>query len=209
MTSLSIAFNPPTGRKALLEQIYEIKFSKHVPLVVVLLSMIYTVYRTNHYLGTAFHLDWWISVPTSAFIELLILGAAAALFIALRAAFISHLTGKDIELSQWGVYLGFVALGLAFVALLGLAGADAWAVTNAAIPAGVMVLIQATQMLFICGFIINATIDERDKLRTHYADYERTSAAQAANECPYCHKEVAPNNRKRHIDSCPVRPTAA
>lgn len=194
------------GIQALLDQIYEIKFNKHVPLAVVILSTFYTVYRTQHYLTAEFELALVVSVPTAVFIELLVLGASAMVFIALRADFIAHITKLDTDLTRLNVIAMTITLGAAFIALLGLAAADAWMLTKDYAPAFVMTLVQATQMLFICGFIINATVDEREKIRRYFDEFERESKNNQANQCPYCFKPVLPNNRRRHMDACPNKP---
>jgi hypothetical protein len=218
MAASTMTFRPTTsGIRALLDQLYDIKFSKHVPLLVVMLSMIYTIYRTHHYLSSKFGLDGVVSWPTATFIELLVLGASAAAFIALRAAFVAELKSEDVKLSWLGVHLSFVALALAFIALLALAGADAYALTHDWLSAGIMTLIQAAQMIFVCGFIVNATLDERGKLRSEYADYtdterlerenlERERRQLQARQCPYCNRDLDPKNRARHIASCPLKP---
>ena len=50
-------FHPVNSFRALLDHIYDAKFSKLTVLSVVLLSMIYTVYRTQHYLIVEFRID--------------------------------------------------------------------------------------------------------------------------------------------------------
>jgi hypothetical protein len=206
MTAQVRAFQPASSVKALLDLILEVKFSRHVPLVTILLSVLYATYRSAHYLTSAFHLPWYVAWPTSVFIEALVLAAGAAVFIAHREAFIAELCAEDTDLAAWGVRLSLTLLGIAFAALLGIAWADAWLVTEAHLPAAIMTLAQATQAGLIVQFVISALLDERSKLRKQYADWQRTSVQTAANECPYCRKMVAPNNRKRHMDSCPVRP---
>lgn len=205
-----MAANAPTFRtqgsaRALLDQIYDVKFSKHTPLVVVLLSMIYTVFRSNDYLSRAFILPALVTWPTAVFIELLVLAASASVFIALRNAYVAELKQLDVSRSRWGLYIGMIALGLAFLALLFVAWADAYEVTKKAIPAVIMTLIQATQMLFMLGFIVAADQDEREKLRVEYADYQKNAAKTQASQCPYCFKPLSPNNRARHIQTCPAR----
>ena len=103
------------------------------------------------------------------------------------------------------VYIGFVALALSFVALLFVAWADAYEVTQQIIPAIIMTLVQGTQMLFMLGFIVAADQDEREKLRETYADYQKTQVQTQAGQCPHCFKPVSSNNRARHIASCPAR----
>lgn len=191
--------------QALLDQIYDVKFSKHTPLVVVLLSMIYTVFRSADYLTRTFALPWFVTWPTAAFIELLVLATSAAVFMALRAAYIAELKQQDIGRAWMGVYVGYAVLALAFLALLFVAGADAWKVTQAIVPSAIMVLIQASQMLLLIGFIIAADLDEREKLRELFKDYQRETVKAQSNLCPHCFKEVSPNNRARHIASCPAR----
>lgn len=188
-----------SGAQALLDQIYDVKFSKHTPLVVVLLSMIYTVFRSADYLGRAFKLPMFVTWPTAIFIELLVLAASASVFIALRNAYLAELKEQDTGRSKAGFYIGLTALGLAFVALLFVAGADAWEVTGQIVPTFIMVLIQGSQMLFMLSFIVAADLDEREKLRADFIDY-------LANRCPHCKRPVSPNNRARHIDSCPMKP---
>ncbi len=203
---MATTFKPQGGAEALLDQIYDIKFSKHTPLVVVLLSMVYTVFRSADYLARVFHLPPLVTWPTAIFLELLVLAASAAVFIAIRNVYIAELKQQDVTQSRWGLAIGYVALGLSFLALLFVAGADAWEVTKQAIPAFIMVLIQGAQMLFMLGFIVAADLDEREKLRIEYANHQQTSARQQADRCPYCFKPVSPNNRARHINKCSARP---
>ena len=198
-------FKPQGGAEALLNQIYDIKFSKHTPLVVVLLSMVYTVFRTADYLTRVFHLPALVTWPTAIFLELLVLAASASVFIAIRNVYIAELKQQDVKQSKWGLAIGYIALALSFLALLFVAGADAWEVTQQAIPAFIMVLIQAAQMLFMLGFIVAADLDEREKLRIEYADHQQVTARLRADQCPHCFKAVSSNNRARHINSCPAR----
>lgn len=199
-------FNPKTHLQALLETLYEVKFSKHTPLVVVLLSMIYTVYRTHHYLHLTFALEPVVSWPTAIFLELLVLAAAASLFIALRGMYVAELKDEDAHIAQWGVYLALTVLVVAFMAMLFVAWSDAWGVTQDYVPAFVMSLAQVAQAILICCFIITATLEDRAKLRTEFADYARDLKQRQANQCPYCFKPVSSNNRARHMASCPARP---
>jgi hypothetical protein len=104
-------FRPAGTVKALLDQVYDIKFSKHTTLIVVLLSMIYTIYRTQHYLGVAFGLGDVVAWPTAIFIELLVMAAAAITFGALRHAYVAELKGQDAERAKVGVWLAYIALG--------------------------------------------------------------------------------------------------
>lgn len=199
------AFKPQGGAWALLNQIYDVKFSKHTPLVVVLLSMIYTVFRSNDYLSRSFSLPWYVAWPTAIFIELLVLAASASVFIALRNAYVAELKAIDVERSRWGLYIGLIALGVAFVALLFVAWQDAYEVTGQPIPAIIMTMIQGAQMLFMLGFIVAADQDEREVLRAQYANYQQQTARQIATQCPYCFRPVSSNNRARHIATCPAR----
>lgn len=205
MTIATRGFRPDASAKALLDQIYDVKFSKHTPLIVVLLSMIYTVFRSADYLARAFKLPALVTWPTSVFLELLVLAAAASVFIALRNVYVAELKQQDVSRARWGLYIGFVALALSFVALLFVAWADAYEVTQQIIPAIIMTLVQGTQMLFMLGFIVAADQDEREKLRETYADYQKTQVQTQAGQCPHCFKPVSSNNRARHIASCPAR----
>ena len=199
-----------TGIQALLDTLYDVKFSKHTPLIVVLLSMIYTVFRSGDYLARAFSLPALVTWPTAIFIELLVLATSAAVFIALRAAYIAELKQQDAGRAKLGFYIGFLVLGLAFLALLFVAGADAWQVTGQVVPTFIMVLIQGSQMLLLMGFIIAADLEERDRLRIEYANWQQTQAEQEARsrsgKCPYCSLPVSPSNRARHMLSCSARP---
>ena len=206
-------FRTTSSFKALLDQLYDIKFSKHTTLVVVLLSMVYTIYRTQHYLGAAFGLPSTIAWPTSVFIELLVFAAAAITFGALRHAYIAELKATDADRAKVGVGLALTALGGAFLALLFVAFGDAWQLTKQVVPTLIMTLTQVTQMLFIIGFICAANLDEREKLRKQLQGHqvaqikaEEDEARRKAEECPHCHKPVKANNRKRHILSCPAKP---
>lgn len=213
MTLNTADFRPTGTIKALLDQLYDVKFSKHTTLIVVLLSMVYTIYRTEHFLGVEFGLGWGVAWPTAIFIELLVMAAAAVVFGALRSAYIARLKSIDIGRAQFGVWLAYIALGGAFLALGFVAWSDAWRLTAQIIPSLIMTLVQGTQMLFIIGFISAADLDEREKLRKQFAGYQEAQvraaeeeARRKAEECPYCHKPVRANNRKRHITSCPAKP---
>ncbi len=199
-----------TGVQALFDQLYDVKFSKHTPLVVVLLSMIYTVFRSGDYLSRAFALPWFVTWPTAIFIELLVLATSAAVFIALRAAYVAELKRQDAGRAKLGFYVGFFVLGLAFLALLFVAGADAWQVTKQIVPTFIMVLIQASQMLLLIGFIIAADLDEREQLRVALANWEeeqaQQKARQKAGQCPYCGVAQTPSNKARHMKTCSQRP---
>lgn len=199
-----------SGVSALLNTLYDVKFSKHTPLVVVLLSMFYTVFRSGDYLSRAFALPWFVTWPTAIFIELLVLATSAAVFIALRAAYIAELKQQDAGRARFGFYIGFFVLGLAFLALLFVAGADAWEVTRQLVPTFIMVLIQGSQMLLLTGFIIAADLEERDRLRIEYANWQQTQmerqARQKAGQCPYCSLPITPSNRARHMRTCSQRP---
>src|SRR5262245_4172539 len=199
------AFTPQSSAKALLDQLYDLKFSKHTPLIVVLLSMIYTVFRSADYLWRVFKLPWFVTWPTAGFIELLVLAGSAAVFIALRNMYVAELKGIDVDRSRYGLIIGYIALAAAFLALLFVAGADAYEVTHQIIPAFIMTLIQAAQMLFMLGFIVAADQDERERLRIEYADYRKQLTQAQANQCPHCFKPLSPNNRARHIARCPAR----
>lgn len=208
-----------TPLEALLNKVYEIKFSRHVPLTVVLLSAIYAVYRSHHYLESAFRLPTYVSLPTAVFLELLVIGASAATFIAFRQSYVAELKNEDVELGRIGVRMALTSLAVAFVALLGVAWSDAWLITEDFVASFLMTLAQFVQAAFIVGFIVTSLLDERASLRLEYAEYQqrrieevnKAAAEKAkfnANHCPYCFKEVSINNRKRHIDACPSRPTA-
>lgn len=220
MTSLNNFAPRHNGVTALLNKIYEIKFSRHVPLTVVLLSAVYAVYRSQHYLATAFHLSPWVSVPTAIFLELLVLGASAVTFIAFREHYIATLKREDLDLSKLGVTVALTSLAVAFVTLLGVAWADAWLVTNDILGSFLMTLAQFVQASFIVGFIVNSLLDERATLRKEYEYYQREKTSLEDNEriekakfdathCPYCHRPVTINNRTRHIRTCPANVKAS
>lgn len=50
-------------------------------------------------------------------------------------------------------------------------------------------------MLFMLGFIVAADLDEREKMRQLYAEYQKSTAQQQAGQCPYassrCHRTIA------------------
>lgn len=225
----AIGFTPKyNGVTALLNKIYEIKFSRHVPLTVVLLSAVYAVYRSQHYLTNAFKLNSYVSVPTAIFLELLVLGASAVTFIAFRNGYIAQLKGEDQDLSNLGVIVALTSLTVAFVTLLGVAWADAWLVTKDILGSFLMTLAQFVQASFIVGFIVNSLLDERATLRREFESYQKDKRAAEEREikdrqdraekeaeekakflathCPYCKSTVSINNRARHIRTCPANP---
>lgn len=192
MTTAARTFSPQRNPiEALYDLIYEVKFSRHVPLTVVLLSAIYAVFRSQHYLAAAFALPAYVSWPTAIFLELLVLGASAATFIAARASYVAELKREDVGFSRFGVGLALLSLVVAFVALLGVAWADAWLVTQDAAPAFLMTLAQAVQALFIVSFIIQSLLEERARLRSEFAAYQRRQTAEGRASlrpfvCPFC-----------------------
>lgn len=192
--------------KALLDQLYDVKFSKHTTLIVVLLSMFYTIYRTEHYLEAEFKLSMLVAYPTSIFIEAIVLAAAAFMFCVLRNEYITELKGIDANRAKTGVYIGYIALAGAFGALLFVALSDAWRLTGQYIPTMIMSLLQVTQMLFIVGFISAADLDEREKLRNEQKLVTEEEIKRRANQCPFCLKPLDLKHRKRHINNCPNRP---
>lgn len=198
-TSLHTGFQPPTGLRALARQVYQLKFSVAIPLVFVLLSMLWTVYRTQHYLIGEFHINSLVAWPTAIAIELLVLSASAGTFMALRAGYIAELKNEDKRRAWVSLSIALVMLVVSFVALLGVAAADAWLMTMDVVPAALMTLIQAAQALLIVWFITHADMEEREQLRIEYAAYR-------SGTCRYCHQPVTPNNRARHEASCVMRP---
>ena len=206
MTTQVQSWRPSSSFKALLDQLYDIKFSKHTTLTVVMLSMIYTIYRTQHWLAAEFGLAWLVAWPTAIFIEALVLAAAAFMFSALRHAYVAELKQEDAERAKVGIGIAYIALGAAFLALGFVAWSDAYRLTHEVVPTLIMSLAQFVQMLFIVGFISAADLDEREKLRMQLAGYKVNTAKQQAGQCPYCFRAVASNNRARHIAVCPMRP---
>lgn len=200
------SFQPASTTRALLDWLYDVKFSKHTVLIVVLLSMVYTVYRTEHWLSAEFSLSALVSWPAAIFVEALVLAASAYTFGALRSAFIAELKGADGRRSLMGVAAGALVLLAAFVALLFMAWSDAWRLTGLIVPTLIMTLIQFSQMLLVIGMISSADLEERARLRVEFTSYKKDEAQALASECPHCHREVPPHNRKRHIDACPMRP---
>lgn len=168
---MSNEFLPVSGGKALLDQVYNIKLSKHITLVVVLLSMIYTVYRTDTWLKATFSLGYIVAAAASLFIELVVLAAAAGVFNSLRDAYIAELKNQDTKRAKLGIGAFSIGLFLAFVALMFIAWSDAYLLTKEFMPSLIMTLTQITQMLFVVGFIWSADLDERAKLRTAFTAY--------------------------------------
>ena len=188
-----------SGGRALLDQVYDLKFDKAIPLAGILLSGIYAIFRSTHYLSVEFKLPLLVAIPTSFFIELLVLSAGALVFISLRQAFIKELENQDRDIATAGVYASLSLLAVSFVALVGMAIADADLVTQAIAPTALMAIIQIAQCLGICVFVVVALLDERADLRLAYRD-------GLMKTCPHCQREVTPNNRSRHIDACPLNP---
>jgi len=192
-------FQPVESARALLNLVYEVKFSRHVPLTVILLSAAYAVYRSMHYLKATFHLGIWIALPTALFIELLILGCGALVFITFRDAYVAELRNEDQDIARIGAWGSLTLLGFGLAALLSIAAADAWLMTEDAGAAAIMTLIQIGQSGMILIFVVTALLDERAKLRDQYADYRR-------GVCRWCGAPITPNNRARHENACPQRP---
>lgn len=206
MTTRHMTFQPESGFSALLDHIYHVKFSKHVPLVMILLFAVFAVWRTNHYVSTQMRMGGLISWPLAVCIELAMLASGAACFISMRAAYIRELKDEDVARARVGTYVGYAMFGTTTIALLVLAGAD-----GAAESAGdiaftlLMLLIQFVQSCAMLVFLNIADLEEREKLRVQYADYTRGVKQSLATRCPYCEREVTPNNRKRHMETCAAR----
>jgi hypothetical protein len=124
MTAATVQFNPVSSLRALLDQIYTIKFSKHVPLVMVLLFAIFAVWRTNHYVAAQMSVGLVVSVSLAVCIELAMIAAGASCFISMREAYIRELKGEDHDRAKLGVRASYVMLAVTTVALMVLAGAD-------------------------------------------------------------------------------------
>jgi hypothetical protein len=201
MTAKSVSFRPGSGLGALLNLIYEVKFSRHVPLTVVLLSGIYAIYRSAHWFMAAFRLPDYIAAPTAVFVELLVLGCGALVFITYRAAYVAELRKEDEQIATLGAKASLVLLAFALAALIGIAWADAWLVTKQHQPAFIMTLVQIGQSGMIGIFVITALLDERAKLREEFAAYRR-------GVCRWCEQPISANNRARHEASCGQRPQA-
>ena len=135
------------------------------------------------------------------------LAAGAACFIAMREAYIRELKDEDATRAKVGVYAAWVMFVVTTIALLVLAGADGAVESNTNVAfILLMLLVQFVQSCAMLVFLNIADLEERASLRVQYADYARESKQALANRCPYCEREVTPNNRKRHIDTCPARP---
>ncbi len=204
--AITSTFQPKSGVTALFDLIYEVKFSRHVPLFVIMLSGIWAVYRSTHYFIAAFHLPPWVALPSALFIELLVLGSGAMVFIAHRAAFVAELRDGDQGIALVGAYGGLVFLAIALAALIGIAWADAWLLTHDVQACIIMTLAQLGQSGMIMNFIITALLDERHSLREQYADLARELKQRQNQECPYCHVLVRASNRARHIRTCAANP---
>lgn len=197
---------PPTGLEALLNLIYDIKFSRHVPLTVILLSGVYAIYRSMHYFMAAFKVEAWVALPTAMFVELLVLGAGALVFITNRDCYLAELKKQDQKIAKVGAWASLTLLGVALAALVGIAWADAWMVTGQPQPSMIMTLVQLGQSGMIMVFIVTALLEERERLRTFVTEQQRIEQRRRANGCRYCGKPVTTNNRARHEKSCAMRP---
>lgn len=203
---------------AFLDKIYEIKFSRHVPLVMVILFAVFAVWRTNHYVETQLHTNPLVSWALAICIELAMLAAGASCFIAMREAYIKELRNEDSERAKIGVKAAFLMLGITTLALLVLAGADGALESNSnGVFVFLMLLIQFVQSCAIVVFINIADLEERAILRKQHADYIKALATQQANEtrdnilrsvneCEWCHRTIHPKNRRRHMISCSMKP---
>jgi hypothetical protein len=206
------------GVTALLNKIYEIKFSRHVPLVMILLFAVFAVWRTNHYVALQLNVGWVVSLSLAVCIELAMLAAGASCFISLREAYIKELRKEDNERAKIGVYAAFIMLGVTTLALVVLAGADGYLESNGnRIFVFLMLLIQFVQSCAIVVFINIADLEERAILRKQHVDYIRALERQkeqeheafifkSVSECEWCHRPLHPNNRRRHMASCPMKP---
>lgn len=196
-------WDPGSSIAALLDRIARVKFSTHVPLAIVLISIVYAVYRSGHWLQTALHLQPAIAWPTAVFLECLVLGGSAAVFISQRAAYVAELKNEDRGLADFGGHISIVLLLLGFVALLGVAGADAMLATSNDLGAAlIMVLAQATQALLIIVMIVWALLDERAALRAQHGQY----LLDKAGRCRFCNRPMSGNNLARHERTCRANP---
>ncbi len=208
---MTIAFDDYRPKRnalaALLDIVYHAKFSKHVPLVMVLLFGVFAVWRTQHYIAAQITTLPVVSWSLAVSLEIAMIAAGALCFISMREAYVRELTAQDAERARFGVGVSFVMLAITTLALLILAGADGHMESGGNLPfVLLMLLVQFMQSCAVLVFINLADMEERDKLRKEYADYKATQAQRAATTCPHCHQPVTPNNRRRHIESCPMAP---
>lgn len=219
MAVSSTYFEPRSNSfKALLDKIYEIKFSRHVPLTMILLFAVFAVWRTNHYVAAQLQVGLLVSGALAICIEMAMLAAGASCFISLREAYVKELRGEDADRSKLGVWASFIMLGVTTIALLVLAAADGYLESAGSWTFVIlMLLIQFVQSCAIVVFINLADLEERQLLRDQHKAYmlemarkstqEREAAIiKQAKECPYCHREVHINNRQRHMSVCPMKP---
>lgn len=206
MAPIATTAPTPNGMEALLNLLYEIKFSRHVPLTVILLSGVYAIYRSMHYFMAAFHVEAWVALPTAMFVELLVLAAGALVFITNRDCYLAELKQQDLKIARIGALASLTLLGVALAALVGIAWADAWMVTEKMQPSLIMTLVQLGQSGMIMVFIVTALLEERERLRAHVAEQLRIEQRTKASGCRYCGKPVTANNRARHESSCAMKP---
>lgn len=211
MAANTSEFKSDSSIKAFFDLIYEIKFSRHVPLTVILLFGFYAVWRSNHYISETIHLSLYVSLPLSISIELAMFACGAMCFIALRENYIRELNKIDVGRGSIGIYASYGSLLIMTVALLFIAGADGALESNHdPVFMLFMILIQLIQSILVIVFLNIADLDERDKLRKQFAQQQKnqqvSNAIWTANHCPHCLQRVPSKNRKRHINSCAANP---
>lgn len=203
-----------TNGQALLDRIYGAKFSKRIPLLMVLCFAGFAVWRTHHYITVRTGVNPIVGILLALSIELAMIGSSALCFITMRASYVHELREQDAHRSAIGVRISYLVMAVTTIALLLLAGADAGVESNGDfVFIALMTMIQMVQSCAIIIFVNIADVDERDLVRDEHIQYLRDQEAlrraeiqSKANECPHCFKPLEPNNRQRHIDSCPMKP---
>jgi hypothetical protein len=147
----------------------------------------------------------------------------------MREAYIRELRKEDAKRASLGSITSYIILAITTIALMTLAGADGAMESNGDLVfILLMIMIQFVQSGTMLIFISTADLEEREKLRIAYAAYTKQQAQIATDEreaqviaerqkaeqeairlsklCPYCSLPLVPNNRARHMRTCPNRP---
>lgn len=189
------------------------KFNIRVPLFLVIMSLLWTVWRSADFAQHVLMFPVAVAWATSVSIEGGVTGAAALAYVALCGLYERQLKKMDVMRARIECGMGFLALITAFVALAGIAYADAWQLTHSFWPALLSVFVQIVQMLFIVNLLLVAERHARDEIRAvaeARAKAERDKRLMESNiakvKCQYCPLYYSPRSVKRHEAKCRCKP---
>ena len=199
--------------KRFLDVILLNKFDIRIPLAVVIVSMIYTVYRSADFGVQYLNLPLIISWVSAVVLEFSVIGDGALIFAMLREQYVKQLDKEDNGRALFGLFLAMLAMVLLFGILGGVAYEDARARSSDPLAVLLVTANQIVQTIFVVILLIRADLAERSIIRKQREqDKEsRLLAKKLASQidqtpCAYCGKSYGKTNIKRHESTCRCNP---